>query len=970
MGLDRIGQVVLGEKRWVSAFLVVCLSGWILPVRADDGAVDVSAVNAKLGLYRSAVERIELTPDSPTRYSFSVPLGEETFRFEMALKSVRSPGFRVRRDTGGGAFSDVQVSGPRTYRGLSTDGAASVAASVTEAGLTAVIYLADARWYVQPLSEAIERSTPDTYVVYRPEDVIPGEGRCGTVVPPDFMQRLGEMEQTPGAAGSGVRVAEIAFDADVEYFVLLGNSEQNVVDDIENIMNNVEFQYDSQLGIQYEITEIIIRTMEPDPYTQTLASSLLNQFANRWNSPPENQIQRDVAHLFTGKNLQAPTLGISFLSTICNESSAYGLSESRFTGTLSRRIDLTTHELGHGWSAPHCDEGPGAGLPFATCCFLPTYTMCSFLAGSVRNEFCPPIVNIIANFRDTRPCLSQVAPNTTLPFGDMFPTTTLDSDLWVSDGAAVTNQGAGEPSAPFSVQLNGTTLGGDRLTSGIADTSGVCGLTVRYWWQRSGTLGLGGSPEGGEDLLVEFRSSESTWQLFASHPGAGGDDLPYAMNQAVLPSGAEHPGFQIRFRTLANDASDNFFVDDISVTSQANQVEIAQHPADTFTCLGGEASFSVTPQGTGPFTFEWTRNGEILPGEDESTLTIDSAAADDFGFYTANVSNVCSTLESLPASLIQVFAIEIQVQPEGATVPLGGSFFPLVVATGQPTYQWFHNNQAIPGATEFFLSVPEVTCADAGSYYCEMVNDCSMATSDVVQLMVTGECTDLEPPRIVHSTGLNGQTRPFSGYLDPRSESSNGTNLDRGLTQVGILFSEAVSDMGSEGGGLTADGFAMMETGDAVPPSIVNVDASQMPFVVVQWDRPITLREWTTVVALVEDLAPEPNLIVSAGNQGPGVDEEDRVDLGFLPGDIDQNSSVQPLDLLRFRQYVSAVGSCACGACPVQTHTPKGMACDYFDVDRNGSIQPLDLLRFRQLLGGSPPSTQEWAGKSMLHPRP
>ena len=97
----------------------------------------------------------------------------------------------------------------------------------------------------------------------------------------------------------------------------------------------------------------------------------------------------------------------------------------------------------------------------------------------------------------------------------------------------------------------------------------------------------------------------------------------------------------------------------------------------------------------------------------------------------------------------------------------------------------------------------------------------------------------------------------------------------------------------------------------------------------------------------------------SCGDAGPGVDEPDRVDVAFLPGDVDQSGLVQPLDLLRFRQIVFGTFS-----------PPQGTSEDFIDTDRNGELEPLDLLRFRQLVQGTGSATQAWAGAMLDAPRP
>ena len=132
--------------------------------------------------------------------------------------------------------------------------------------------------------------------------------------------------------------------------------------------------------------------------------------------------------------------------------------------------------------------------------------------------------------------------------------------------------------------------------------------------------------------------------------------------------------------------------------------------------------------------------------------------------------------------------------------------------------------------------------------------------------------------------------------------------------------------------------------------------------VTVHLERIITLKEWTTIVADVEDL--KGKRIVSYGNLGERGDEPDRIDVGFLPTDTDQSGEVQPFDLLRFRQIYGGIDPPA-----------AGIDADYVDMDRSCPEDPcisaFDLLHYRQLINGvSPPATQEWSEKTMNNPRP
>lgn len=213
-----------------------------------------------------------------------------------------------------------------------------------------------------------------------------------------------------------------------------------------------------------------------------------------------------------------------------------------------------------------------------------------------------------------------------------------------------------------------------------------------------------------------------------------------------------------------------------------------------------------------------------------------------------------------------------------------------------------------------------------------------------------GGCDTLAP-RIAQGQGLPG----FTGYIDPRSESSDGTALDKGIDRIILLFTEPVYKIG--GGDLDAADFELLETGGGAAPAVTAVSSENNPQIKVVFDRVITLREWTTIVAHVQDDCG--NLILSDGDLGPGAFEQDRLDIAFLPGDIDQNSVVNPLDLLRFRQYLNG-----------NYDPPQGNDQLYFDTDRANGINPLDLLRFRQLLLGTGDATQAWAGESMNTPQP
>ncbi len=146
---------------------------------------------------------------------------------------------------------------------------------------------------------------------------------------------------------------------------------------------------------------------------------------------------------------------------------------------------------------------------------------------------------------------------------------------------------------------------------------------------------------------------------------------------------------------------------------------------------------------------------------------------------------------------------------------------------------------------------------------------------------------DVTPPVIVHGEGIHGHTRPHSGYIDPLRESTNGESLDQGLGEVTLVFSEPVFNVG--GGPIDKDALTVVQTGKSPPPAVEGVSWSDEVTLSVELDGIIAVDEWTTIIADVENACG--TRILAYGDLGAD-NEPDRVDIGFLPGDVDQSGLV------------------------------------------------------------------------------
>lgn len=212
-------------------------------------------------------------------------------------------------------------------------------------------------------------------------------------------------------------------------------------------------------------------------------------------------------------------------------------------------------------------------------------------------------------------------------------------------------------------------------------------------------------------------------------------------------------------------------------------------------------------------------------------------------------------------------------------------------------------------------------------------------------------------PILVHGgTDDSFASHSFGGYIDARAESTDGINIDLGMNEVTLVFSEEV--FSPNGGDVDIADFTVTQTGPGQPPVVVSVNASNNPEIQLLLSRNITIREWTTILADVVNGDDTP--ILNLGNQGDGVDEPDRIDIGFLPGDVNQSGNVNPVDLFQFRQIINDIAT-----------LDRGVREDFADIDRNGVVNPQDLFRLRQLINGvTPPATQPWATVEMNSARP
>ncbi|MSR63357.1 MAG: hypothetical protein EXS08_13020 [Planctomycetes bacterium] len=326
---------------------------------------------------RVRLERPALPPELVT---LDLTLGGAPVTLELARHSLRAADAFVR--VAGADGSTDQAPPPvTTYRGsVRGEERSVVLASLLPSGWSAWIERDTGEHFeLEPLGDA---SRPELHVV-RPA-VDPPDFRCGAS---DDAVRFGP---AGGRLEFGTRanerrclsLAEIAFDADLQYYQAKGSSVPAVVAAIDQILNQVDFFYSRDVQITYALTAYVVRTSAF--YVPTGGGNLLDLFRTEWTTN-QAAIPRDMAHLMTGQPGSLIEFGgLAYVGVTCNQAVHYGWSMDG--------ANIVGHELGHNWGAGHChDTSPCNNMCGA----------CFYVAPNTRE--------IILAFRDAVTCLDPVA---------------------------------------------------------------------------------------------------------------------------------------------------------------------------------------------------------------------------------------------------------------------------------------------------------------------------------------------------------------------------------------------------------------------------------------------------------------------------------------------------------------------------------------------------------------------------------
>ena len=232
------------------------------------------------------------------------------------------------------------------------------------------------RYYIEPLWYFEPGAAHDRFVLYPKSAVTPlGDDACGVT---DEQMELQHLEDGPdkgaasGADNSACYELELAIASDLsmlnKYGSVTGVQNHNI-----GVINDVEVDYTGSFN--NDITFIIVTQFVAsgsDPWSNsTDAGTLLDSF-RAWGNAGNFGVTFDIGELWTNRNFNGGTVGIAYLNGVCNSVKYHCLQD--FTGDGELLRCMTSHEIGHNFSAVHDNNCP------------PNVIMCPFVSNANKKQ--------------------------------------------------------------------------------------------------------------------------------------------------------------------------------------------------------------------------------------------------------------------------------------------------------------------------------------------------------------------------------------------------------------------------------------------------------------------------------------------------------------------------------------------------------------------------------------------------------
>lgn len=311
-----------------------------------------------------------------------------------------------------------------------------VRVAVRNGTIDGMIWTPEETYFVEPAGRFFADAAADEMITYRQSDTVPEwtDESCAVAVPHRrHLARLSSgakparslnqaltaaLQQSASAVQ--MKVLDLGLVADYEYYLRHGGDSMNFLHTLMNLMDGV---YQREINLKVRVSHTVVYSTASDPFgSTTVPLTLLDQFSTyKSNNSGAGGLLfgADLAHLFTGRDLDSNVIGIAWLGTTCSFGNGAGVSQdyrdANQPNALNSLVSLTAHEVGHNLNASHDTD---VDCPQGFIMYPSVLTV-----GNLNDlHFSSCSKGAISSHVASRSCLAAAVPNTPTPTPTSIPT--------------------------------------------------------------------------------------------------------------------------------------------------------------------------------------------------------------------------------------------------------------------------------------------------------------------------------------------------------------------------------------------------------------------------------------------------------------------------------------------------------------------------------------------------------------------
>ena len=307
-------------------------------------------INLKTEELNKWVHQTNATGHQPT-----IVIGDENYKLQLIENEVRAPGYQE-------VWSGIEQKNTLlekscyTFKGYVNDNLKQeLRLTITNNILSGFITTPTGRLHLTTIKHFLRDvdSSDRRIIVYKEEHLKEDpHAICQfiNIIPKSVKQ----ISSANARIATSCRIAEIATEADIEYFQIYG---QNTNDQILGLINEIGYLYENNFNMRLVVVYQEVWTGPGnDPYNVQNGTSaqMIDEFRDWWQIYRSN-VNRDLAHLFTGRSFSGGTVGTAYRATACSDP---GLSYGVTSIDSRDRAKTFAHETGHNFGAYHPNEDP------------------------------------------------------------------------------------------------------------------------------------------------------------------------------------------------------------------------------------------------------------------------------------------------------------------------------------------------------------------------------------------------------------------------------------------------------------------------------------------------------------------------------------------------------------------------------------------------------------------------------------